>query len=119
MNLNKEKIGSGKKDSRRKKWIKQRTKRGYSDRDVWSFDNFLSQVIAGGVRQVGRFSGHPVGVSEQEWADALNFIADQFKWYADNQFAFKKSFLKKVADKNGDFHKAWVLLEENFSNLWT
>ena len=118
MNLNKEKLSSGKKDPRRKEWIKQRTKRGYSDRDIWNFDSFLAQVIAGGVRQVRRFGGHPAGMSAQEWVDICNFIADQFEWYAKEQFSFSAEFSDGVENPNGDFHKAWVLLEKNFGGLW-
>ena len=119
MNLKKEKLASGKKDDRRKRWIKQRTKRGYSDLDVWSFDNFLAQVIAGGVRQIGRFGGYPMGVEEQRWRDTLDFIADQFEWYAKEQFSFSEDFRDKINDAEGDFHKAWILLEQNFGGLWT
>jgi len=119
MNLNKEKLSSGLKDKRRKKWTKQRTKRGYSDRDVWNFDGFLAEVIAGGVRQISLFAGHPAGVNEQEWIDTLTFIADQFEWYAKEQFSYDKDFRDKINDPEGDFHKAWVLLEANFDCLWT
>ncbi len=119
MDLNEEKLSSGEKDERRKKWKKQRIKRGYSDRDVWSFDSFLAEVIAGGVRQVARFGGYPVSFEPDEWVDTLNFIADQFEWYAKEQFSFSDEFTEKIGDTEGDFHKAWVLLEENFGGLWT
>ena len=117
MNLNKEKLASGIKDVRAKKWKKQRIERGYSDRDVWSFDSFLAQVIAGGVRQIGEF---PEYKGEQDkWYKTLNFIADQFEWYAKEQFSFSDEFRDKINDTDGDFHRAWVLLEEHFGGLWT
>lgn len=121
MNLKKEALSSGAKDKRRKRWIKQRIKRGYSDRDIWSFDNFLAQVIADGVRQIAQIGGYPLGFENDpdKWGETLNFIADQFEWYAKEQFTVGKGFQDKVNDVNGDFHKAWVLLEENFGGLWT
>ena len=116
INLKKEKLVSGVKDARRKRWIKQRIKRGYSDRDVWSFDSFLAQVIAGGIRQVGRFGGYPGSFEENpdQWTETLNFIADQFEWYAEQQFNYKE-----FKENEENFHKAWILLEENFGGLWT
>jgi len=119
MNLNKEKLANGSKNQKRKKWIKQRTKYGYSDRDVWSFDSFLAPVIAGGVRQVSLVSGHPAGLGHQQWVDDLTFIAEQFEWYAKEQYSFNKDFSEKLGDPDGDFHKAWLLLEEHFNELWT
>src|ERR1700685_1373267 len=100
MNLKKETLNDGKKDPRRKRWMKQRIKRGYSDRDVWGFDSFLAPVIAGGVRQIARFSGYK-SEDERQWRDTLNFIADQFEWYAKEQFTFDHEFYIKVADPEG------------------
>jgi len=37
---------------RKIKWIYQRISRGYSDRDLWSFDSYLSKVISEGLRQL-------------------------------------------------------------------
>lgn len=34
------------------KWFWQRGRRGYSDRDVWGFDHYLTQVIIGGTAQL-------------------------------------------------------------------
>lgn len=119
MNLKKEKLADGTKDPRRKKWMKQRTKRGYSDRDVWSFDSFLAPVIAGGVRKIAEFDGHPSDIGEEEWRAVLNFIADQFEWYAENQFSFNSKFDNQMSDPESDWHKAWALLQENFGGLWT
>jgi hypothetical protein len=119
MDINKEKLASGENDDRSKRWKRQRIKYGYSDRDVWSFDSFLAEVIAGGVRQISRFGGYPVAFEAKEWQDTLNFIADQFEWYANEQFNYDNDFEEKVTDPEGDFHKAWVLLEANFGGLWT
>jgi hypothetical protein len=116
LNLKNEKLSPGVKDKRRKRWIKQRIKRGYSDRDVWSFDSFLAQVIAGGVRQVAQFGGYPGEFEDNPdgYKEILNFIADQFEWYAKQQFDYKE-----FKDNEENFHKAWVLFEENFGSLWT
>lgn len=111
MNLNKEKD-----NKRQKKWIKQRIKYGYSDRDIWSFDSFLAKVIAGGIREVADYGGYPSEYEDNpnRWKDELNFIADQFEWYARHQFSFQE-----FKEKEDDFHKAWIMLEENFGGLWT
>lgn len=37
---------------RKVKWMYQRIKYGFSDRDLWSFDYYLSKVISRGLRQL-------------------------------------------------------------------
>lgn len=34
------------------KWFYQRGTRGYSDRDLWSFDNYLADVISSGIKEL-------------------------------------------------------------------
>lgn len=45
------------------KWFIQRGKRGWSDSDVWSFDDYLSRVICQGIRKLRKspWLGCPVG----------------------------------------------------------
>ncbi len=63
---------------RRIGWFWQRGRRGYSDADTWSFDHYLSVVIAGGVRQLAErnFSYPCDGITAEEWKEVLHKIAD-------------------------------------------
>lgn len=47
--------------------VVQRARRGWADEDTWSFDHYLSSVIAGGVRRLQKDShGHPAGLCDCE-----------------------------------------------------
>jgi hypothetical protein len=58
----------------------QRGRRGYSDRDTWSLDSYLSEVIAGSVQNLARVTnGHPRELTQQEWQDILDRISAGFR----------------------------------------
>lgn len=72
------------------KWFYQRGKKGYSDRDCWSFDNYLAEVIAGGLKELAKHShGCPDDFYKeyadedgcQKWIDFLNKVANGFEEY--------------------------------------
>lgn len=59
----------------RMKW--QRAQRGWSDEDVWGLNFYLTEVIAGSVREMRRIShGYPNGITAEEWDQILNEIAE-------------------------------------------
>lgn len=65
------------------KYFYQRGKRGYSDRDLWSVHEYMSEVFPAMVRnlkgdKVGH--GHPsMARSQEEWDVILEQIAEGFK----------------------------------------
>lgn len=72
------------------KWFIQRGRRGYADCDTWSFDHYLSKVIASGLRDLGtRCYGCPDKYFDSEkkddecwkWREKLHSIASVFEKY--------------------------------------
>jgi hypothetical protein len=74
------------------RWGIQRWRRGYSDRDVWSMDHFLSSVIPPAFRQLrSELHGVPGHIAEKhdsvdeaavEWGEILEKIAAGFEaWH--------------------------------------
>lgn len=65
---------------RRLRWNWQRMRRGWSDRDTWSLDSYLAQVISGSVahlRDHGHgYPGEEQGADEGQWRDILTRIAE-------------------------------------------
>lgn len=79
---------------RKIKWFIQRGRRGYSDADVWNFHSYLSEIIAGGARELkknhvgvpsmiagGPFTKpeRPIEESSKEWEKILEEIAEGFE----------------------------------------
>lgn len=69
------------------KWFWQRGNRGYSDCDVWGFDEYLAKVIIGGVSQLRNtmhgcpleLAGKSVEEGCKEWANILTKIQRAFE----------------------------------------
>lgn len=54
----------------------QRARHGYSDRDTWSLNGYLIDVIAGSVERFAELdNGHPAQLQPEEWIDILNRIS--------------------------------------------
>jgi hypothetical protein len=71
------------------RWASQRVRRGYSDRDTWSLDYFLTTIIPPAVRQLSEeMHGVPSAIVAQHdsidtamraWREVLSQIADGFE----------------------------------------
>ena len=95
------------------KWFYQRGRRGFSDRDVWSFDYYLADVISKGCRQLFEIShGYPFDLTEEKWKAILDTLSNEFADYVkmkDN--ADSKEFNKKMTT-------LFALFRKHFSHLW-
>ena len=75
-------------------WI-QRARRGYSDEDIWGFQDYLARVIAGGIGQLrNRTRGHPGTISAEEWENILTTIEDGFCEYAETDGEGRENYQK-------------------------
>lgn len=57
----------------------QRGRRGWADSDLWAFDEYLTAVLAGGVRQIAGLSfgwNDRVWATHEEWVAELRQLAD-------------------------------------------
>lgn len=87
----------------------QRARRGWSDRDVWSFDNHLSRVL---VDVLPRYRQDPPGEMPIEvWNEKLDIMIDGFKAGSDLDFLSTEEQHKRL-------DRALVLLKENWGALW-
>ena len=60
----------------------QRGSRGYADSDVWSFDYYLRDILAGGLKELARGGSYPVSKeidTYEKWQYALESNAKRFE----------------------------------------
>jgi len=117
------------------KHFTQRGKRGWSDRDTWSFGGYLSRVISEGVDHLRKIScGYPSNVkSSEKWDEILFKISKSYKLIyecleddrqlyserllkADPELAKKLSMISKEEQKQIDEGKE--LFKKYVENLW-
>lgn len=69
---------------RKRKYIKQRAKRGWSSYDAWDFDTYLAMVISEGLTYLaGAHMSHPWDYTTEEWSEKLLYISKCFKQYTE------------------------------------
>lgn len=99
---------------RRVRWFWQRGRRGYSDRDLWSFDHYLSRVIAGGMRQLADgahgtpYEFNPILLDEQGefiWDDELHEPRTSRPW--GEAHAAWRDMLREIAAGFGEWDERW------------
>lgn len=101
------------------RWAWQRSRRGYSDRDVWGFDTHLARIISGGVRQlIGELHGWPgPPMTFEEWQGILDKIATGFEAYLalHEETPFDEAERDRLARQ---FDEGLGLLGEHLPGLW-
>lgn len=128
------------------KWFIQRGKNGYADCDVWGFDNYLSEVIVNGLKDLkSQVHGVPSDFASKDgkviypnkWKSVLDEIIWTFEvaqkiidaeWvYLNSKERNKKSRIKFA--KKGKYHimtkiecsryrNGWKLFKKYYFNLW-
>lgn len=86
-----------------------------NDRDRWNLDLWLARCIVNAMRAQREDSGHPVGLTREEWETQLTRIERGFQAYADNDG--RPFFDGKTA--YATFAEAFDLLRKHFEGLWT
>jgi len=93
----------------------QRGKRGFADKDVWGFDCYLAEVIAGGLKLLRKnHGGHPLRLTDEKWNSILDEIIEGFE--ARNNCESYEEFLSIEVDKK--LNKSLELFAKYFQNLW-
>jgi len=58
----------------------QRGQRGWSDRDWWNLDYYISNILIGGLNKIKKEgNSHPPKITYKEWKKVLNNMIDTFK----------------------------------------
>jgi hypothetical protein len=117
-------------------WFIQRGKRGYSDRDIWGFNTYLSNVIVEGLKQLKEERhGYPLGLTPKKWDKILVQIIEGFELtykgvttleeYNKDEKFFKntrrKKQFKNYAPTKTEVKKverAFKLFHNHFCSLW-
>lgn len=108
----------------RLKWFIQRGRRGYADCDVWNFNDYLADVIIGGLLELkeaasftvpGIFADNPAG-----WVEVLDEMIGGLEAYQK-----RIDYMREDADdidlqmqREQQFDRAMDLLKEHWLELW-
>uniref|UniRef100_A0A6M3KZI9 Uncharacterized protein n=1 Tax=viral metagenome TaxID=1070528 RepID=A0A6M3KZI9_9ZZZZ len=108
-------------------WIKmfwERGTKGYCYCDLWSFDNWLSKVIASGLREFkSKTTTYPNDIDNwEEWLSILDEMIECFEEQPRDINNFEGDFLvtydRRVAIKKTKLHRGLELLEKYYYDLW-
>jgi hypothetical protein len=67
---------------KRRKYIKERAKNGWSTYDVWDFDTYLAQLVGGALEFLSHsHMSHPHYYTPEEWSEKLKYISECFSQY--------------------------------------
>lgn len=118
------------------KYFIQRGVRGYSDRDLWDFSDYLVNLLLSGLVEYKSIStGHPPHFTEGEWRDILNGmiegftivkkcqIGDEMFWggmltKAEKTRTASNKIRWTTTQEERQVMKAFKLLRDNFWSLW-
>lgn len=106
----------------------QRVKRGYNEVDVWNFDHYLSEVIAGAVKELKEIShGQPVYICDcddywqhkncngpEKWSAILDEIVAGFVDFKDALWWDPEEEAAQKIKRD----RAFDLMKEHWGSLW-
>ena len=100
-----------------------RSRRGYADRDMWSFDDYLARVIASGLDYMIQHShGYPAHIEDyEEWLDILYTMKYGFEQYStrwDRDFTDIQNDIEADRKMWKDLENSLELFKEHFMSLW-
>jgi len=118
------------------KYFIQRGRRGYSDRDLWSFDSYLCDIIPPAVRHLKQGTGCPSELWDKKakndechkWDETLEEIAQGFeaakeianpklRWVEKDKWEQEVDVLK-YEQLNKKYNRAMDLFKKHFLSLW-
>lgn len=101
---------------RKIKWVYQRAKYGWCDRDLWNLDWTLGNYIASSVNELAnRTHGYPHGLSPEEWDRILRRIARNF-YLGVNEDCWTNPYENDISyEKN---YYEWGETERTVWNKW-
>jgi len=94
-------------------WFLQRGWRGYADCDTWAFDDYLSRIIIGGLKQLKKYS-HSEKPSKKEFDIMIKGFESNIKMMNMTSVWGGKQYLKYKSD----FNQGMKLFHQYFNYLW-
>lgn len=102
------------------KYFIQRGYRGYSDRDNWSVDGFLLQILPPMLKNLRKNTyGHPIGLTAKKWDFILFQMEEGFKAnrkLCNLEYNFKEKEVAKFLRWKSK--KGLTLFCKHFNSLW-
>ena len=102
----------------------ERGKKGYCHEDLWNFDNWLSSLLAKGLKEFKQqCHGYPNDINDWDtWMGILDELIDCFEEQSrgiDNiGVNFLETYNNRRAIKKAKLHKGLELLERYYYDLW-
>ena len=102
----------------------ERARKGYCYEDLWSFDNWLSSIIARGLREFKQnVHGYPNDIDDWDtWMRTLDEMIDCFEEQTrgiENLGGnFMEQYHKRMEIKKQKLHRGFELLEKYWFDLW-
>lgn len=102
----------------------ERGHKGYCSSDLWSFDNWLSSLIARGLREFKQnCHGYPNDIDDwDKWMGVIDEMIECFEEQNRNIDNIGENFMeaygKRMANKRAKLHRGLELLERYFYDLW-
>lgn len=108
------------------KWFVQRGRRGYSDRDVWGWCDYMARVNVAALRHLAKSKmGHPIGMTMPSWRNRLLKMADGFQAFIDDtddctsyKRLSRKKFLALIKSRQRRTAAGLRLWSKHFWSLW-
>ncbi|MEU3052234.1 hypothetical protein [Streptomyces griseus] len=101
---------------RKPKWWWQRARRGYSERDTWSFDRYLARVIAGGCQQLREGHSYPSDMTAERWGAYLSDIETALLAYAEDDYGLLPPEEQRAVYRSAE--DAMHRVADRFGDLW-
>jgi len=102
----------------------ERGRKGYCYEDLWSFDNFLSKLIANGLREFKQNCySYPNDIDDwEEWMATLEEMIECFdeqcRGMENVDGDFMQRWHKRMDNKKQKLHRGLELLEKYYYDLW-
>lgn len=102
----------------------ERGRKGYTRRDLWNFDEWLSKLIANGLRELRKnCHGYPNDIDNwEDWMKVLDEMIECFEEQnrrIDNiDKDFLNTFNKRAENKKAKLHRGLELLERYYFDFW-
>lgn len=102
----------------------ERMRKGYCYEDLWQFDNWLSSLIARGLREFKEnCSTYPNDIDDwDEWMKVLDEMIECFEEQPRNMDNSSDNFMarhhKRMETKKQKLHRGFELLERYYYDLW-
>ena len=104
----------------------ERQRKGYCYEDLWSFDNFLSQLIASALREF-RLRCHTYPNNINSWEEWMAILDEMIECFAEQRRGidnisrdqdFLDTYQERMKNKKAKLHRGLELLELYYFDLW-